>query len=480
MIEELIFLVVPFAMAAVLALLLTALALTQYRVVSHIPADVRVLLLLVIVAAGALTTVAISPRVLNEKLLKPEFIYASDSAAGFMTSRVLSALVVGAALVEIVRGWFEAVRRRWEDAAWPVVLGVAAYYLGTLLFQAVGSEHPTFSPRSLYVPVVVLAACLLRLERLDRVMATAKWCIFACMAGSLVAALVRPDFALSSPYSGWLPGIKFRLFGLTSHANVLGPIALVGVLLELHAPSSPRGSRWLRLGAAFAVLMLAQSKTAWVAALAIVLLTWGPLNLLPATQSRQQTRAFGRAVFTLIVALLVAAAVAIAAALVDIVGFFERNPSLLTLTGRLDIWSITLDEWRKNIFFGYGPELWSMPYREAMNMLHVGQAHNQFVQTLGDSGLFGMAMLLLFLGALTYAGLRCFRATRGLILALVVLLLARCITEASLRTEGLLTWTTFTNVLLVVCACHALRQAERRPSGTQRDARMGTALRHGA
>lgn len=480
MIEELIFLVVPFAMAAALALILSALALTQYRVVEHIPADVRVLLLLLVVAAGALTTVAISPRVLNEKLLKPEFVYASDSAAGFMTSRVLSALIVGAALVEIVRGWFEAARRRWEDAAWPVVLGVAAYYFGTLLFQAVGSEHPTFSPRSLYVPVVLLAACLLRLERLDRVMATAKWCIFACMAGSLAAALVRPDFALSSPYSGWLPGIKFRLFGLTSHANVLGPIALVGVLLELHAPSSGRGARWLRLGTAFAVLMLAQSKTAWVAALVIALLTWGPLNVLPAPQPRQQARAFGRAVFTLVAALLGAAAVAVAAALVDVAGFFERNPSLLMLTGRLDIWSITLDEWRKNIFFGYGPELWSMPYREAMNMLHVGQAHNQFVQTLGDSGLFGMAMLLLFLGGLAYAGLRCFRATRGLILALVLLLLARCITEASLRTEGLLTWATFTNVLLVVCACHALRQARRAPPAAQRDARIGAVLRHGA
>lgn len=480
MIEELLFLFLPFVMAVVVALTVSVMALTHYRVVARIPSDVRIALLLAVLAAGAMTTVAIGPRMLNEKLFKPEFVYASDSAAGFMTSRVLSALIVGAALVEIARGWREAIRRQWHDPAWPVVLGVAAYYFGTLLFQAVGSDHPAFSPRSLYVPVVLLAACLLRVDRLDRTVETAKWCIFACALGSLGMALVRPDFALSSPYSGWLPGIKFRLFGLAPHANALGPIVLVGLLLELHMPSSRRAVRWAHLGAALLVLLLAQSKTAWVAAVAIALVTWGPLNVLPATHPRLQARAFSRAAITLIVALLSAAAVAVTAAWVDIAGFFERNPSLLTLTGRFDIWAITLEEWRKNIFFGYGPELWSVPYRQALNMLHVGQAHNQFVQTLGDSGLLGMSMLLAFLGSLLFVGIRCFRASRGLVLALVVLLLARCVTEASLRTEGLLTWTTFINVLLVVSACHFLRRVEQPRAAALPESPFGAVLHRGA
>jgi hypothetical protein len=91
-----------------------------------------------------------------------------------------------------------------------------------------------------------------------------------------------------------------------------------------------------------------------------------------------------------------------------------------------------------------------------------------------------MSMLLVFLGALLFVGIRCFRVSRGLVLALVVLLLARCVTEASLRTEGLLTWTTFINVLLVVSACYFLRRVELPRVITLPESPFGVALNRGA
>lgn len=462
MLEEVLVLSVPYAAAIVAALILPGLGLLQYRWAGRWPDDLRVACLLVLLSAGALLSVAFVPRVLNERLFKPEFVYASDAAAGFLASRIFSALIVGAALVELVRGWREAARSGWRDPAAMMVWAILGFFFGTLLVQAVASEHPGFSFRSLYVPVVVLAVCLLQVQRVDRILVAAKWCLLTCTLGSLLMVLVRPDFALATPYNeGFLPGIKFRLVGLATHANALGPVAVLALLLELHTPSERRVVRWLHLSTAVTVLLLAQSKTAWVAAMLIPLVTWVPLNVLPAQQPRLERRSFSRATLILTAGLLLLASLAVLLAQIDLVDFFRRNGSLLTLTGRLGIWDMTLEEWRKNIFFGYGPELWGPAYRRQLNMMHAGHAHNQFIQTLGDSGLFGLAALVAFLGALLLAAWRSFRASRGLVMGLFVLFLVRCMTEASMRTESLLSWTNFTNILTLALACQYLRHGSR-------------------
>ena len=91
-------------------------------------------------------------------------------------------------------------------------------------------------------------------------------------------------------------------------------------------------------------------------------------------------------------------------------------------------------------------------------MFHVGHAHNQFLQTLGEAGVVGLVLLILQLLTLFYAACHQFVATRGFVLSLLVLLLARCVTEAPLRSEGLLSWATFVHVLLMAVACHHMRQ----------------------
>ena len=96
-------------------------------------------------------------------------------------------------------------------------------------------------------------------------------------------------------------------------------------------------------------------------------------------------------------------------------------------------------------------------------MLHVGQAHNQFIQTLGEAGLAGLALLLAFLLILLRASLRQFHASGGITFALLVVVLSRCVTESPLRVDGVLSWPTFTLVVLIMLTCHFMR-AERRVS----------------
>ena len=335
------------------------------------------------------------------------------------------------------------------------------FYGGTLLVQGFLSEHVGFSHKELYLPIVLLAVYFQPVRELESVLGVAKAVILVLTLGSLIGIAVRPDFVLHRPAPGIIPGIDWRLFGLTPHANTLGPVALLGVLLELHSPSRRPWLLALHLGAAAAVFVLAQSRTAWVAALMIATLVWVPLAILPKGGFADDPKGFSRAVWTLIGCIGVAIAVVCGMAAFGGTEYLQRKTDLGTLNGRFQIWDITLEAWRENPLFGYGPEVWGAERRMRFNMFHVGQAHNQFVQTLGEAGLVGLFLLVGYLLALLGAAWHRFTASRGLTLALLLVLLARCITEAPLRSEGLLTWASFLHVLLLLVACHHLRQPVR-------------------
>jgi O-antigen ligase len=224
--------------------------------------------------------------------------------------------------------------------------------------------------------------------------------------------------------------------------------------------------RVLQIVADVAVLVLAQSKTAWVAGVIVLLLVSVPLGLAP-----RRRRGFGPAVFTVLCCIAVLVVALVGLAQFDVLGYLDRNAQIETLTGRTQIWDITLQGWHESDLFGYGREIWGAERMLKFRLFHVGQAHNQFVQTLGEAGLMGMVLLLAYLGVMLHAALSRFAASRGLVLSLYVLVFARCVTEAPLRIDGVQSWPTFTSILLVMFACHFMRQGE--TGATQRE-RQGT------
>jgi O-antigen ligase len=455
---ELIF-ALPYLVMVAVALGVMLAGLLQYRLAARIPPEMRIVGVVLVIGVGALLSVALTSRTLNEAQIETGDLIVTyeDYAKGFAASRWLSLLLIGASLVEVVRGVIRARTATSTDPAKPLLIALLAYYFGTLLVQAAASDNPGFSYRALYVPAVLLAMYYQRPRSLATILAAAKWIILALTVGSLVGIVVRPDFVIHRPEPGWIPGVDWRLFGLTPHANTLGPIALLAILVELHSPSRSRWLHWLHILSASAVLVLAQSKTAWAAAPVILAVVHVPLALQPSSSAAGRARSFARAAWTLIgfIAILVLLCSTFVA--FDALEFIQRKSDLATLTGRTQIWDITLQAWKDNMLFGYGPEIWGEERRLRFNMFHVGHAHNQVVQTLGEAGLVGLALLLLYLGTLFHAALRRFVASRGIVLMLLLLMLVRCITEAPLRVEGLLSWATFLHVLLLVCACHHLR-----------------------
>ncbi len=452
-------LLLPAAIFVLIGFAVALLGLLQYRLAGRVSAQGRVAAALLIIGLGALLSVALTTRSLNySSLVDSKVVLYDDYASGFAASRWLSLFLLGAATVEIFRGGVRARAAAKPDPAWPLLAAVLSFYIGSLLVQGFLSDHVGFSYKELYVPILLLAAYCQPVRELRLVLGAAKLAVATLLLGSLIGIAVSPDFVLHRPEPGVIPGIDWRLFGLTAHANTLGPVALLGMLLELYSPSRRQWMRWLILGAGVAVFVLAQSRTAWVAGLLIMIFVWVPLSIRPGHTSGAGSHGFSRAVWTLIgcMALLIA----VAGGMVALGGteYLQRKTDLGTLNGRFQIWDITLQAWRDNVLFGYGPEIWGAERRMRFNMFHVGQAHNQFVQTLGEAGLVGLVLLIAYLFTLLHAAWRHFVVSRGLILALLVLLLARSVTEAPMRSEGLLSWATFLHLLLLLVTCHYMRQ----------------------
>lgn len=448
----------PFLFTVGVAFGVAVLGFLQYRLAARVLPETRVMAAVLIIGIGALLSVVLTSRTLDETKISTGLIVTYDDyAGGFAASRWLSLLLIGASLIEIARGWVRGRAIQLPDPAQPILFALLAYYLGTIAIQGVASDVPGFSFRSLYVPLVLVAGYYQQPKTLKPILSAARWALFALLAGSLLAIWLRPDFVMHQPDPGSIPGINWRLFGLTPHANTLGPIALLAIVIELHAPWQWNLMRWANLLCAAAVLLLAQSKTAWAAALALMAVVYLPLALRRAVNVTGPSSRFNRTVWILLGSLVLMCLFVGTFVAFDVFEFIQRRGDLASLTGRTNIWEITLQAWEQNKLFGYGPEIWGPERQLRFHMFHVGHAHNQAVQTLGEAGLVGLWLLLAYVGTLLLSALRIFVASRGFVLLLLLLMLVRCVTEAPMRGEGLLSWATFLHLLLLVVACHYVR-----------------------
>ncbi|TMH81151.1 MAG: O-antigen ligase family protein, partial [Betaproteobacteria bacterium] len=222
----------------------------------------------------------------------------------------------------------------------------------------------------------------------------------------------------------------------------MGPLALVYLLLAMHQPFERRWLQRLGLVIGVAVLVMAQSKTTWIAAAITV-----PLLVL------LRSRAWGPAAFSLLAAgVLVALAMLLLPAMgVSVEEFLEtrQGHEAATFTGRDLIWTLAVQEWTHNPLFGYGLTMWNDAYRMQIGLEHAISAHNQFLQSLSMAGAMGLMGLLVYLGALFFYAIKARRGSRGLSVALLIVVLVRCVTETPLSLgAGFLTGAFVTQLLL--------------------------------
>ncbi|MFB9991216.1 O-antigen ligase family protein [Deinococcus oregonensis] len=320
------------------------------------------------------------------------------------------------------------VRVMWAGWAGLLVYGLSLIAAGFLGTQA-GYGEISIYPVLLAMSGAIATAYIPRLRLLRLIRGT----LIALCMGSLIYWGVLPEWATSNPdaltgsptaqaYQYSSIGLNVRLHGLQPHGNGLGYIAATVLLLSLYAPLRFGRWDWLWQLSALACLVLSQSKTMWLAtALGVGVYALSQVGQLPPIKRGLSQLVLTAAILAGLFAVTVAAP--------------QLDEADLTLTGRTNVWAVTLKEFQTNPVAGYGPALWGEEYRNAQGsgFAWVGQAHNQIVQTVGQSGAIGAAGLAFALLSLIGMAWRSRTMTSGASLALLTLLIVRGVSETPLR-----------------------------------------------
>jgi O-antigen ligase len=379
-------------------------------------------------------------------------LIAGRSGGGTAVLQLITLSILSLAAAKLI-GNFMRRHSLPETAGTPLALTLLVYIVAASFLPSAFGTVPTFVHTLIYPALIFSAAWAARRDTADATVRAAKVALYGLMVGSLVAAVVVPDISVQPDYQSLIPGLTIRLWGLGSSPNSIGPMALLAAMLEYQYPTRPRWLRLLLLLATAAVFVLAQSRTVWLALpLVLAILGW-----------YRWVRGRGlRATLMVLVACICAASAALVALMfIDVAALWQRfadtqlGATTTTLSGRTGIWEVAVREWLRNPLFGYGPAIWGPDFRTEIGMQYAVSAHNQFLQTLSSAGTLGLLALLAYLRYLVPAALRCAPATRGVSLALLGMVLFRCLTETPLSMTGLIEGDALTHFLLFAIALRA-------------------------
>ena len=392
----------------------------------------------------------LAPLLSGRDILSPDGL-ARPSAAGKWFTRMIIVATLTICVARMVAAAFSHENRGTRGGV--LFAGFWIYFLTAIVLTSALGTHPEFKHDQYYVPFLFAAVYASRAQDPEMALGFAKVGLFIFLLASCLVSLVAPELTIEPNYHSWIPGVTWRFWGLEIHANSMGPLALVYLLVALHQPFERRWLQHLGLFLGVAVLLLAQSKTTWTAAAITV-----PLLLI------MRSGAWGAAAFSLLslggvigIALLVLPALGIT---LDALSETQQGYEASRFTGRDVIWSLALQEWMRNPLFGYGISMWNDSYRMQIGMDHAVSAHNQFLQTLSVAGSIGLIGLLVYLGILVRYAVRAARPSRGLSVALLILVLLRCVTETPLQLESFLSGAFVTHLLLF----HLAVAGQRAPS----------------
>jgi O-antigen ligase len=323
-----------------------------------------------------------------------------------------------------------------------------------MVFQVAFSILPIFFGERYYFHVNLiysLFVCLAlflwaRLSAIDPVI-VAKQCLAWIVFSSLIAAIVAPQLVMQPGYIGLIPGFDLRFWGVTSHANTLGAVACMLLILELAEPSTRPWLRTTILAAAALTLVLTQSKASIVAAFIGISIIFG-WRLLNRTHEVIASSKHGSSVPIVLLGSLIVSIAAIGAFAIfldtDMLAALKSQldsravGTLSTATGRTLIWNTAIEGGLQSPLFGQGADFWGIDNRLRLGLGGATSAHNLFLQTFSRSGLIGLVALLVFFYFLARYSMRAAKSTRGGSLAILAVLLMRSMFETSFQLNSVL------------------------------------------
>lgn len=312
-----------------------------------------------------------------------------------------------------------------------LLIAFVAYFIASNVISGIFGAIPAFNYQMLYSLVLFSSLYFSRNESLSIFVETAKLALFGMLGLSLLLAVFLPSIALQRDYGESLIGVDFRLWGLASHPNSLGPLALTLLMLEYFQPCHKIWMRKVSTVVALGAFIFAQSKTTWLAGVVIYF-------ILDFYKLKNAGPAHGK-YFSRVAALVLMFGLAF---------FYMSNgeglsnflidDELSTLSGRDQIWLMAIDIWKTSPIVGYGPTLWDFDFRRSIGMPFAFHAHNQILQSLSSAGILGGLALGAYVLVLGIYCIRAANSTNGVSIALYVLILFRSVSESPLSVIGIM------------------------------------------
>ncbi len=344
-----------------------------------------------------------------------------DNETVILIGRITTAAFIAVSLIGIFHGLLFRKFRLPRQGS-PLFFAGLLLYLPTIITSLI-SENGGFSYKLLFFPLLMITIYLSPRFDLSKHVNKIQFILLIFIYSSLVSALIDPKWAFSNYAESWI-GLPIRLYGTSSHPNGLASIALTCLIL---ARLKKRHTVWFYLNhiAALVVIILTQSKAVWAALLAWWIIEWVIKNF---STHRQKTI---RVVTSLLALLILTATYFLV---------FQKNlwiANNITLTGRVEIWRISVKTWLENPLFGYGPTFWDIHFRQLYGFPWAGQSHNQVLQTLGETGLLGFASLIIYFFVVIKNASRAANSTNFATWGILAALVIRSFFEAPLRNYGL-------------------------------------------
>lgn len=297
------------------------------------------------------------------------------------------------------------------------------------------SAHPYFQHYYIYPMIIGFGALMMSDDERDNFVATTRNALLAFIALGYLLLLVKPDMAADFSYSqGLIPGMP-RFAGLSPHSTVIAGLTQITMLVLLLKPYLKKHHNtlaWLLCGVTF---VFAQSKTVWISSIFIGVILYVIRNkesLRAKLWDERKNGFFIAAIMlTMFFATFITGNLMFGNTSNKLSNFLnsQEGAQLTSMTGRDQIWELAIARWHSNPIFGEG----AGPPLEMSSAVH---AHNQLLDTLMHAGLVGGTGLVLYFLALAYYSFKYSADSRGVTLAIFLVIAFRSIGEIPLTIKG--------------------------------------------
>lgn len=406
----------------------------------------------------------LNSRNLQYASLGAGFINSEPSSIFLWVSRLTSLALVAITIPYFIVKALKSLSYQ-SRISWPLVT-IVCFGLGSFLLPGFLGAVPYFDHRSLYPVIVMIAVYLAAEKNVNGTLIAVKWSILIFLIVSLAFIALDSSRVMAPGYRGWIPGLSSRFWGLAPHANAIGPMAALTIFLEILCPSRYKPVRLAVFACASAVLILAQSKTAIGASvIGLIVILYARIGNRNSSAPRTGLYLHGGHLFLLVSAIVATAAILLLANLGLLDKLFSRldsmgiTSSVQSISGRTVIWEAALREYSNNPLFGYGPTLWDDAYRRAIGLSYAFHAHNQILQTMAESGTIGLIALLAFLFLALSRAFQTYQITKGVSIAILVLIGFRVMTEVPLNPVGIGNGEML-SIVAMICIWHLARKSQ--------------------